>query len=138
MTIDVCVAGATGWTGRPVAEAVIAADDLVLRSAVSRASAGKDLGTAWGGDPLGVPVHASVADALDGVDVLVDYTSDEAVRANTFAALQRGVSVVIGTSGPLPRLRMSVGRCWPSARWCDASASPAGSTRSCLRSDCRP
>jgi 4-hydroxy-tetrahydrodipicolinate reductase len=95
----VCIAGATGWAGRSIAEAVLAADDLVLRSAVSRSSAGQDLGTAWGGDPVGVPVLASVADALDGVDVLVDYTSDEAVRANTFAALARGVRVVIGTSG---------------------------------------
>lgn len=99
MAINVCVAGATGWTGRSVAEAVLASEDLVLRSAVSRSAAGQDLGTAWGGDPLGVPVHGSVADALDGVAVLVDYTSDEAVRANTLAALARGVSVVIGTSG---------------------------------------
>ena len=99
MTITVCVAGATGWTGRPIAEAVLAADDLVLCSAVSRTSAGQDVGTAWGGDPLGVAVHGSVADALDGVDVLVDYTSDEVIRANTLAALERGVSVVIGTSG---------------------------------------
>src|SRR5689334_22965096 len=99
MTTSVCVAGATGWTGRPIAEAVLAADDLVLRSAVSRSAAGQDLGAAWGGDPLGVPVLGSVPDALDGVDVLVDYTSDEAVRANTLAALERRVAVVIGTSG---------------------------------------
>lgn len=99
MTITVCIAGATGWTGRPIAEAVLAAEDLTLRSAVSRSAAGTDLGAAWGGEPIGVPVFASVADALDGVDVLVDYTSDEAVRANTLAAVERGVCVVIGTSG---------------------------------------
>lgn len=99
MTTTVCVAGATGWTGRPIAEAIHASDDLVLRSAVSRSAAGQDLGAAWGGDPIGVPVHASVADALDGVDVLVDYTSDDAVLAHTLAALERRVSVVIGTSG---------------------------------------
>jgi len=99
VTINVCLAGATGWTGRPIAEAIVAADDLVLRSAVSRSAAGKDLGTAWGGDPLGVPVYDSVADALESVDVLVDYTSVDAVRTNTFAALDRGVPVVIGTSG---------------------------------------
>ncbi len=99
MTINVCVAGATGWTGRPIAEAVIAADDLVLRSAVSRSAAGQDLGAAWGGDPIGVVVASSVAEALEGVDVLIDYTSDEAVRANTLTALERGVAVVIGTSG---------------------------------------
>jgi 4-hydroxy-tetrahydrodipicolinate reductase len=95
----VCVAGATGWTGRPIAEAVLSSDDLALRAAVSRSSAGQDLGVAWGGDQVGVPVHGSVADALDGVDVLIDYTSDEVVRANTLTALERRVSVVIGSSG---------------------------------------
>ena len=99
MTTSVCVAGATGWTGRPVAEAVLAADDLDLRSAVSRSSAGQDLGRAWGGDADGVPVFGLVAEALDGVEVLVDYTSHDAVRANTLAAVERGVSVVVGSSG---------------------------------------
>lgn len=99
MTTTVCVAGATGWTGRPIAEAVLASDDLILRSAVSRSSAGQDLGVAWGGEQCGVPVYGSVADALDGVDVLIDYTSDDVVRTNTLTALEHHVSVVIGTSG---------------------------------------
>src|SRR3990170_3938952 len=99
MTFSVCVAGATGWTGRPVAAAVLDADDLDLRSAVSRSSAGRDLGQAWGGRRNGVPVFGRVADALDGVQVLVDYTSHEAVRDNALAAIDRGVSVVIGSSG---------------------------------------
>ena len=99
MTLSVCTAGATGWTGRPVAEAVLAADDLELRSAVSRSAAGKDLGLAWAGEGNGVPVFARVEDALDDVDVLVDYTSYKAVRHNTMAAIARGVSVVIGSSG---------------------------------------
>lgn len=99
MTLAVCVAGATGWTGRAVAEAVLRADDLTLRSAVSRSAAGTDLGAAWGGTQLDVPVHARVADALDGVDVLVDYTSHHAVLGHTLAAIEQGVAVVIGTSG---------------------------------------
>jgi 4-hydroxy-tetrahydrodipicolinate reductase len=99
MTSTVCVAGATGWTGRAVAEAVLEADELELRSAVSRTAAGTDLGTAWGGDPNGVPVFRRVSEALAGVEVLVDYTSHHAVRANALAAVERGVSVVIGTSG---------------------------------------
>ena len=99
MTLSVCVAGATGWTGRAVAEAVLGADDLELRSAVSRSAAGRDLGEAWGGAPNGVTVVGSVAEALDGVDVLVEYTSHETVRAHTLAAVERGVSVVVGSSG---------------------------------------
>lgn len=99
MTLSVCVAGATGWTGRAVAEAVLAADDLELRSGVSRSAAGTDLGVAWGSAANGVPVHASVASALDGVDVVVDYTSHDAVLENVLTAVGRGVHAVIGTSG---------------------------------------
>ncbi|WP_248962068.1 4-hydroxy-tetrahydrodipicolinate reductase [Sphaerisporangium perillae] len=97
--LSICVAGATGWTGRPVAEAVLGSDDLELRSAVSRSAAGRDLGEVWHGDPNGVPVFGRVADALDGVDVLVDYTSHDAILGNTLAAIARGVSVIIGASG---------------------------------------
>jgi 4-hydroxy-tetrahydrodipicolinate reductase len=100
MAVSVCVAGATGWAGRAVAEAVLAAEDLRLRSAVSRSAAGQDLGQAWGGQQLGVPVFGQVAaDALAGVDVLVEFTSHQSARANTLAALGQRVGVVIGASG---------------------------------------
>src|SRR4051812_46910029 len=94
--LSVCLAGATGWTGRALARGVLDAPDLRLASAVSRSAAGTDLGLALGGDACGVPVHATVAEALDGVDVLVDYTSATAVRAHTLAAVERGVPVVVG------------------------------------------
>src|SRR5215208_2479364 len=99
LSLSVCIAGATGWTGRALVPAVLEAPDLTLGSAVSRSSAGRDLGEALGGEPLGVPVHAGVEDALDGIDVLVDYTSPEGVKASTLAAIAAGVAVVIGTSG---------------------------------------
>ena len=98
--IRVCIAGATGWAGRALVDGVLAADDLVLRSAVARTSGGMDLGVALGRSGLGVQVHASVVTALDEVDVLVDYTSHAAVKANALAAIERGVAVVIGASGP--------------------------------------
>jgi 4-hydroxy-tetrahydrodipicolinate reductase len=97
--IAICIAGATGWTGRALVGAVLAAGDLELRGAVARSAAGQDLGEALGRAALGVPVRGSVAEALDGVDALIDYTSHDAVKANTLAALERGVGVVIGTSG---------------------------------------
>src|SRR5215212_2051045 len=89
--LSVCIAGATGWTGQALVRGVAAADDLALRSAVSRSAAGSDLD--------GAPVFATVAEALDGVDVLVDYTSVEVVKANALEAIAAGVAVVIGTSG---------------------------------------
>jgi 4-hydroxy-tetrahydrodipicolinate reductase len=97
--VSVCIAGATGWTGRALVRAVLDAPDLTLVSAVSRSASGRDLGEALGGAELGVPVHETVRAALDGVDVLVDYTSATAVKANTLAAIEAGVSVVVGSSG---------------------------------------
>jgi 4-hydroxy-tetrahydrodipicolinate reductase len=98
-TLSVFIAGATGWTGPALVRGVLEAPDLTLRSAVSRSAAGQDLSEALGGDQLGVPVFGSVAEALDGVDVLVDYTSATAVKANVMAAIAAGVHVVIGSSG---------------------------------------
>jgi 4-hydroxy-tetrahydrodipicolinate reductase len=84
--IRVCVAGSTGWTGGPVADAVERAPDLELVAGVSRS------------DPAS---FSTVAEALDAVpaDVLVDYTHATAVKANVLAALERGVGVVVGSSG---------------------------------------
>lgn len=99
MTISVCVAGATGWTGAAVARGVLDSSDLVLVSAVSRSAAGRDLGTAWSEEPAGVPVFGTVEEALDGVDVLVDYTSASVAAANVSCAVRRGVHAVVGSSG---------------------------------------
>jgi 4-hydroxy-tetrahydrodipicolinate reductase len=85
----VCVAGITGWTGRAVAAAVDAAGDLQLASGVSRSAAGEPR------------VYGTVGEALAATpaDVLVDYTSAEAVKGNVHAALDAGVAVVVGSSG---------------------------------------
>lgn len=97
--MKISVAGATGWAGSAVARAILDSPDLSLVSAVSRSAAGQDLGTAWGGEVIGVPVMDSVTEAVRHADVLVDYTSHEAVRANVLAALECGVAVVVGSSG---------------------------------------
>jgi 4-hydroxy-tetrahydrodipicolinate reductase len=91
ITLNICVAGATGWTGAAIAEAIAAADDLELRSVVSRSAAGSAI--------HGAPAFASVGEALDAVDVMVDYTSHDVAKANALTAIERGVAVVIGTSG---------------------------------------
>jgi 4-hydroxy-tetrahydrodipicolinate reductase len=84
--IRICIAGISGWTGRPLAEAVAAEDDLELVGGVSRS------------DPAS---YSSVAEALEAVraDVLVDFTHASAVRENVLAAVERGVNVVVGSSG---------------------------------------
>ncbi len=99
MALSVCVAGATGWAGRPVAEAVLAAPDLDLVNAVSRRCAGIDLGVVWGGEPNAVPVYGTVAEAFRSADVLVDFTGHASVRQHAEAAVAQAVDVVVGSSG---------------------------------------
>jgi 4-hydroxy-tetrahydrodipicolinate reductase len=72
----------------------MSADDMRLTSAVSRSAAGKTLTEA-----PEVPIYATVNEALDEVDVLVDYTTHDVVKGHTMLALERGINVVIGTSG---------------------------------------
>ena len=86
MTVRVCIAGITGWTGNAIAPAVADADDLELVGGVSRS------------DPAH---HSSVAEALTAApaDVLVDFTHASAVKDNVMTALEHGANVVIGSSG---------------------------------------
>lgn len=100
MELRVCIAGATGWVGRDLVRAVTTASDLSLAGAVARSTAGIDVGEVVGGQKLGVKIVGTVGEALrTGVDVLVDYTKPNAVKANALAAIAAGTNVVIGTSG---------------------------------------
>src|SRR5688572_4287727 len=100
MTIRVCVAGVTGWTGREVTRAVLSVGEFELTGAVARRAAGRDVGELLGLPANGVIVAGSLEEALARpADVLVDYTSPGSVKQRTLAALARGVRVVIGTSG---------------------------------------
>jgi 4-hydroxy-tetrahydrodipicolinate reductase len=79
--IRVAVAGAAGRMGQTTCRAVEAAEDMEL---VGRA------------DPA---LGTSVADVLDGADVLVDFTRPDTALDNVRAALAAGVHAVVGTSG---------------------------------------
>jgi 4-hydroxy-tetrahydrodipicolinate reductase len=97
--LRICLAGITGWTGRALCAGILADPSLRLTGAVARSAAGKPVHEALGASS-DVRISASVKEALAaGADVLVDYTSSSVVKSNALAALELGVSVVIGTSG---------------------------------------
>lgn len=100
MKLRVCIAGATGWVGRPLCLAVSEADDLSLVGAVSRSHQGRRLKDVVGGSNVDLIISGSVADALEApTDVFVDYTKAEVVKANVLTAIGNGVHTVIGSSG---------------------------------------
>jgi 4-hydroxy-tetrahydrodipicolinate reductase len=100
MKLRVCIAGATGWVGKPLCLAVSGADDLSLVGAVSRTHKGRNLKDVLGSPDLDLAVGGSVEEALrTPADVLVDYTKADVVKANVLTAVRRGVHVVVGSSG---------------------------------------
>ena len=102
MSIKVCIAGTTGWTGSVVARHLLVSDEFDVVGAIARQTAGSDLGEVLGLPANGVLIHSSLEELLTGgaePDVLVDYTDPTSVKARTFEALAKGIRVVIGTSG---------------------------------------
>src|SRR6266700_850865 len=100
MTIRVCVAGATGWTGSAVTRAMITSSEFQLTGAIARRQAGRDIGEVLGQEKAHVSIVASLEEALAvPTDVLIDFTGPEVVKGHILAALDKGVRVVVGTSG---------------------------------------
>lgn len=101
MKIRVIVAGASGRMGQEVVKMLMKEEKMELVGATSRSQAGKDVGEVVGIGHLGVPFVSSVLEALSKIkaDVLVDFTTPEAVKDNMELALQTGVRPVVGTSG---------------------------------------
>ncbi len=101
MTIKVCIAGVTGWTGSEIARGIIACEDMELTSAMARSTKGRDVGEVLGlGELIGVDICDNVCDALKpDVDVLIDYTNTKSVKEHVLYAISQGVAVVVGTSG---------------------------------------
>ncbi len=95
------IAGASGRMGRMLIEAVMKADDAVLVAALDRADApaiGEDA-SAFLGIRSGVQISSDVDAALSGADFLIDFTRPEATLAHLDVCVQRGVRMIIGTTG---------------------------------------
>jgi 4-hydroxy-tetrahydrodipicolinate reductase len=100
MKTRIAIAGASGRMGRMLIEGVLASDDLALGAALDRADS-PDLGTDAGaflGRATGVRIGSDLA-VLAGCDVLIDFTRPEGTLEHLAACAQRGVRLVIGTTG---------------------------------------
>ncbi|MEW5770533.1 MAG: 4-hydroxy-tetrahydrodipicolinate reductase [Pseudomonadota bacterium] len=100
--IKVVIAGASGRMGKALLEAVAEAPDMRLHAALERAGSpwlGHDAGELVGGSGLGARITDDVAAALDGADVLIDFTRPEATLHHLELCRQRRVALVIGTTG---------------------------------------
>jgi len=99
--IRVAIAGASGRMGRMLVEAVHLAPDCTLAGALAHAGnpgIGQDA-TAWLGHASGVNVTDDLAIGLAEAQVLIDFTRPEGTLAHLAACRERGIAMVIGTTG---------------------------------------
>jgi 4-hydroxy-tetrahydrodipicolinate reductase len=102
--ISVVVTGACGKVGRHVVHGIAGEADLRLVAAVDRKRVGQDIGAIAGVSPLGVTVVDNLAAAIDSSkpQVLVEFTTPDAVKGNLRTALKKRVACVVGTTGLAP------------------------------------
>lgn len=108
--IAVAVAGAAGRMGRHVLELVLSSSDLHL---VGTLESGRhpELGTDAGslvGRPTGVRLTADVRTALNGADVVVDFSAPGATAGVLRAAADGGTACVVGTTGLTPDAKLAL------------------------------
>jgi 4-hydroxy-tetrahydrodipicolinate reductase len=98
---QVAVAGASGRMGHMLIEAIRASEDCRLAGALDVASSlaiGNDA-AAFLGHASGVPVTADIPTGLAHAQVLIDFTRPEGTLAHLKVCRERGVKMVIGTTG---------------------------------------
>ncbi len=87
--------------GRTLIEAVLRGSDMRLVAALElagNAHIGKDAGE-LAGSPCGVKITDDVARAVQGCDVLIDFTRPEGTLAHLAVCREQGIRMVIGTTG---------------------------------------
>jgi 4-hydroxy-tetrahydrodipicolinate reductase len=99
--LRIAVAGASGRMGRMLVEAVLGAPDMQLHGALDVAGSpalGQDA-AGFLGRASGVAVTDDMTRALQGADVLIDFTRPEGTLAHLARCRELGVKAVIGTTG---------------------------------------
>jgi 4-hydroxy-tetrahydrodipicolinate reductase len=98
--IRVGVLGATGRMGREVCRAVAEDDLLALVAAVSPSRVGESIGSIIGHPEVDVRIDDLLEVCLQAdTDVVVDFTTPDAVMDNVRWAIEHAVHLVVGTSG---------------------------------------
>ena len=108
--INVVVTGAAGRMGREIVRLVAASGTLKLHGAVDRAPGGlgQDALALAGLPAGGVTVAGTLAEALPGAGVVIDFTTFEASVAHAGLCAAAGVPLVIGATGFTPEARARV------------------------------
>lgn len=100
--LNLAMLGASGRMGRTIVPLVVESADLRLSGALAApndASIGQDAGVVAGTVPVAVAVTSDPGRALEGAQVAIDFTLPPASLVNARACRERGIPIVIGTTG---------------------------------------
>jgi 4-hydroxy-tetrahydrodipicolinate reductase len=117
--VHAVVCGAAGRMSGRVIHQVIAHTEIALAGAVERPdhpAVGQDAGVVAGAEPQGVKVVGSLAEALEGADVVLDFTVPEVSLNHIEEAAVAGLAVVVGTTGFSAEDRAEIDRIGPTTR----------------------
>ena len=99
--LRIAITGASGRMGQMLIEAVLAAPDCTLAGALDlpgSAALGQDAG-AFSGHRTGVLITSDLHAGLADAQVLIDFTRPEGTLVHLALCAQRGIKLVIGTTG---------------------------------------
>lgn len=99
--IKAAIQGAAGRMGIALIQGARNFQEIEVTAAIEAPDhprLGEDAGTVVGTTPIDVRLSTG-PDALDAADVMIDFTYHEVVPANVAAAAERGMPVVLGTTG---------------------------------------
>jgi len=102
MTTRIGITGAAGRMGRTLIDALDLVEGLALTAAVENPGSsliGADSGEMAGRGKNGVPMVGELAAVIGEMDVLIDFSVPDASLANVALCAERGVALVIGTTG---------------------------------------
>ncbi len=100
--MKITIIGAAGRMGCALIRCIDRADDLQLAGAVEWQGApviGEDSGTVAGCPPQNVVIGSDLRAALKAADVAIDFSAREALVDNLRIVAERGIPLVIGTTG---------------------------------------
>jgi len=110
-TIQVAMLGASGRMGRSIIPQLVERADLRLSGALAAPgdrAVGQDAGAVCGIAPLGVTITDEARRALAGAQVAIDFTLPAASLAHAKLCAERGIALVIGTTGHAPAQRAAI------------------------------
>lgn len=100
-SLNVVIVGSGGRMGRALIEAALTTPNVKLHAALERPGnefIGHDAGL-FMGRQSGVKISDDLNGALNGADVLIDFTRPEGTLDHLQACVAHGVNIVIGTTG---------------------------------------